>query len=392
LRGGYGIYFDRFSARIANLQIFNYPYDIVGVGLGSLQTPFPVLSGLTFPLPPVVPSPIPFYLYGAPFAGTQTPISGLYVSKDFSSPYAMQYTFGAQQELVHNLLLEVGYVGAKGTRLINVATLNQTNANPLLAASGFSGNKALNGMDLARSNAASNYNSLQASLTKRFDKHLQFLAAYTYSKSLDNNSGALENELAALPGDQNNLSTQNGSSDFDRTNRFVLSGLYELGAVYKGDSKLLSEAANGWGAATIATFQTGLPFSVTCIVGSTLYNRADLIPGVALTTTSGSTEGRLGNYYNTAAFKSSCSNVAPYGTSSRNLLRGPGQKNVDFSLTKKFPLGDIRNMEFRSEFFNLFNFANFANPNNNQAALGAGTITATNAGPRVIQFALKLNY
>ena len=55
-------------------------------------------------------------------------------------------------------------------------------------------------------------------------------------------------------------------------------------------------------------------------------------------------------------------------------------------------MSEDRNVEFRSEFFNLFNFANFANPNNNQAALGAGTITATNAGPRVIQFALKLNY
>jgi hypothetical protein len=391
VRGGFGIYFDRFSARIANLQIFNYPYDIVGLGLGSLQSSFPNLANLTFPLVPTVPSLIPFYFFGAPLAGTQTPVSGLYVDKNFSSPYTYQYNLGVQYSPFSDYLIEVGYVGAKGAHLINVATLGQTNAPAVIAASGFSSNKALNGLDIAQSNAAANYNSLQASLTKRFDKHLSLLGSYTYSKSLDNNSGALENELAALPGDQNNLQTQYGPSDFDRTQRVVISGVYDIGTAYKGDSHLLAQAANGWGSAMIATFQSGTPYSVTCISGSALYNRADIVPGVN-PKLSGSTQSRLGGYFNTSAFKPSCANTAPYGTSSRNMLRGPGQKDVDFSVIKHFPISETSNIELRSELFNIFNFANFANPNNNVAALGVGTISATSAGPRVIQFALKANF
>ncbi len=392
VRGGFGIYFDRFSSRVANLQIFDYPYDIVGVGLGNFAATFPNLANLTFPLPATVPSPIPFYFFGAPLAGTQTPISGLYVDKNFTSPYTYQYNLNVQYEPLRNYLFEVGYAGAKGTHLINVSTLGQTNSPAVLQNSGFSSNKALNGLDLAQSNAASNYNSLQASLTKRFDKHLQALVAYTYSKSLDNNSGAPENELAALPGDQDNLQQQYGASDFDRTQRIVISGIYDLGRAYNGDSHVLSEAANGWGASIISVFQTGLPFSVDCISGSALYNRADLVTGQT-PGYSGSAEARLNHYFNTSAFAGSCTNTPPYGTSGRNLLRGPGQRNVDFSVIKRFPFVEKTNLEFRSELFNVFNFANFNNPNNNVLVPSTlGVINSSSAGPRVIQFALKLNY
>ena len=249
----------------------------------------------------------------------------------------------------------------------------------------------MNGLDLAQSNAASNYNSLQLSFNRR-SSHLQSLVSYTYQKSLDNNSGAPENELAALPGDQSSLQSQYGASDFDRTQRFVISGVYDAGKVYKGDSALAKEAVNGWGAAMISVFQTGLPFSVNCISGSALYNRADVVPG-ANPRYGGSAESRLNTYFNKAAFAPTCTNTAPYGTSSRNLIRGPGQKDVDFSLIKHFPIGENRNVEFRSELFNIFNFANFANPNNNVLVPSTlGVINSSAAGPRVIQFALKLNY
>jgi len=82
VRGGYGVYFDRFSTRVANLQIFNYPFDIVGLGLGSFANPFPNLANVTFPInPPAVPSPVPFYYAGVPLATTPTAISGIYVSQ-----------------------------------------------------------------------------------------------------------------------------------------------------------------------------------------------------------------------------------------------------------------------------------------------------------------------
>jgi hypothetical protein len=404
LRGGYGIYFDRFSTRIANLQILNYPYDIVGVGLGSINAPFPDLAGLTFPLIAQVPAAIPLYYYGIPLTGiSPTPISGYYVAPNFTAPYDQQYNFGIQYQFHHDWLLETGYVGSKTTKNINVYTVNQVGSanSALLTASGFSANKAFNGLEEAVNNGTAHYDSLQISLAKKMAKHLQFLGSYTYSHSLDNGSESEETELASLPGDQQNFNTQYGNSDFDRTHRFVFSGIYDLGKIYTGGSRLIDEVANSWQAASIMTFQTGSPFSVLCASGSAINSRANYIGGP--TTEPGGTKSKLGEYFNTAAFSCPISTVTgsgtgpaidlpPFGTSGRNILRGPGQKNIDFSLSKHFPIYKQTNLEVRGELFNLFNWANFGLPNNNLLGAAPGAIGVPGSGPRVVQFALKLNY
>ena len=404
IRGGFGMYYDRFSTRIANLQILNYPYNIIGVGLGAINNPFPDLAGLTFPQTAQVPAALPLYYYGVPLTGiSPTAISGYYVAKNFTAPYNEQYNLSAQYELRRNLLLEVGYVGSKGTKGVNVYTVNQAGSPnaALLTASGFSGNKAFNGLEVADNSGISHYDSLQASLTRRMDKHLQFLASYTYSHALDNGSGGEETELAAEPGDQQNPSTQYASSDFDRTHRFVFSGIYELGKVYNGGSHLMEEAVNGWQAASIVTLQTGAPFSVLCASGSALNSRANYIGGSL--TEPGGTRKNLGEYFNTSSFSCPLSTVPgsgvgapvdlpPFGQSGRNLVRGPGQKNVDFSMSKHFAIHEATNLEVRGELFNIFNWANFGQPNNDLLGAGAGAINTLGSGPRVIQFAMKLNY
>ncbi len=104
-------------------------------------------------------------------------------------------------------------------------------------------------------------------------------------------------------------------------------------------------------------------------------------------------ESRLGGFFNKSAFAPGCTNTAPFGTSGRNILRGPDQRNVDFSIVKFIPIQERTKLEFRSEFFNAFNRVNFALPNNNVLVpLTLGTITADSTGPRVIQFALKLSF
>src|SRR5579871_3424444 len=304
VRGGYGIYFDRFSTRVANLQIFNYPYDIVGLALGSFANPFPDLSKVTFPINPVqVPSPVPYYFAGVPLSTTPTAISGIYVSPNFRTPYVQQYSLGVQWEIYKNWMAEVGYVGSKGTKLINVYTLNQ-GTSPTTAPYGttaFSNNKALNGFQIATTDANSLYNSLQASLTKRFSKGLTFLASYTFSKSIDDASGAPTNEFAAVPGDQQNRASNRGISDYDRQNRFVLSGTYDLPKFYGGKSAVATRIVNGWQLGGIATLQSGAPFSVVCVSGSALYNRADLISATN-PAGSGSAQSRLGGFFNKSAF------------------------------------------------------------------------------------------
>lgn len=406
VRGGTGVYFDRFSTRLANVQVFNYPTDVVSVTVAPpFANPFPNLATINFPVTASVPSPVNYTAFNIPL-----PISGIYVDKNFRTPYVIQYNLGVQYELFKDWLLDVGYVGSAGHKLVNVMTLNQgaTGTAPYNTASGlfgfaaspaFSVNKLLTaGFQLAQTNASSNYNSLQASMTKRFSHGLQFLASYTYSKSLDYNSGqpGAGNELNVLPGDQQNMFSQYAVSDFDRPHRFVLSGIYDLPTFYHGDSGVTSRLANGWEVTSIMTFQSGSPFSVTCTSGSSTFNYADVTASSPIV--SGTTESKLGNYFNATAYKPTCANVAPYGTSHRNSLRGPGQKNVDFGIVKFISLTERQKLEFRTELFNAFNLVNFANPistyvnGTNVTGTSLGRIVQTSTGPRVIQFGLKYNF
>jgi hypothetical protein len=166
--------------------------------------------------------------------------------------------------------------------------------------------------------------------------------------------------------------------------------VYDLPKFYHGDSHFGKALANEWETTGIVTLQSGLPYSVICSDGSSYNNRADFT-GQSIVTSSGSTASRRGDYFNAAAF--SCGpNQLPFGDSPRNFLRGPGQKNVDFGLIKFFPVTERSRVEFRAEFFNIFNLVNFAQPNNNAFVGTQGTITATSAGPRIIQFALKYSF
>jgi hypothetical protein len=138
------------------------------------------------------------------------------------------------------------------------------------------------------------------------------------------------------------------------------------------------------------TLQSGLPFSVFQAIGSGIFNRADFAAGFSGSADlDGSVKNRLNKFFDTTAF------VAPagFGNTGRNILRGPGQSNVDFSVVKFIPITERTRAEFRSEFFNIFNITNFANPNSNIAVPATfGRITSTSAGPRVIQFALKVQF
>ena len=99
-------------------------------------------------------------------------------------------------------------------------------------------------------------------------------------------------------------------------------------------------------------------------------------------------------WFNTAAFTTGFSpSPQAFGNSGVGIMRGPGFASVDFTLAKNISVTESNYFQFRTEFFNLFNWANFANPNNNIAVPSTfGRITATSAGPRVIQFAFKLNF
>lgn len=421
LRGGYGIYYDRISTRYANTQLLNFPYLALAVGLvNSLGPPtfrpfsnpfIPLPQPGQFPVAATIPSPLSPL---APVVGV--PISGIFISPDLRTPYVQQYSMNIQWEFAKDYLLEVGYVGNSGRKLLQVVTLNQPVYNR--AANNFTApfgtllstqKNVAGGIQQAQTSSNSHYDSLQVSLARRFTKDLQFLMAYTYGKSIDYYSGSAINELFAVAGDQRDWRTNRGRSDFDRTNRFVFSGVYDL-PKFDVQSKAADMFLNHWELATIATFQSGLPFSVVDAPNNNIIQRANLSRTFSGSITcSGSTQSCLNAYVNPTAFVLSRPILsggavgtvdnpnfdpnAPFGNIGRNVFTGPGQKNVDFSVVKFFPITETIRAEFRTEFFNIFNWANFANPNINAAIPSTlGRITSTNAGPRVIQFAFKVSF
>lgn len=278
-------------------------------------------------------------------------------------------------------------------------------------------------------NGSSTYHSLQASLTHRFSQGLYLQAAYTFSKSIDNSSGStFTDELNGIQnfGNPFNPRDNRGLSDFDRKHRLVVSYNYELpiGRVFGIQDSGFGRFVNGWSVNGITTFQSGTPFNIYDTSAVALYDqeannglfKATYIGGPILT--SGNVRQRLDNYVNLGAFLPggncvnsqnqgvSCSaataEAAAPGNLGRNIFRGPFQTNFDMSFVKLTKLTERSNVEFRAEFFNIFNHAAFQSPQAGGGSLGnygeidvAGgdsSILATANRPRVIQFALKLNF
>jgi hypothetical protein len=148
-----------------------------------------------------------------------------------------------------------------------------------------------------------------------------------------------------------------------------------------------------WQLAGIFTVQSGLPFSIIGSDSAFQQTRGDYAPGdtISSATFSGSVTSRLNEYFNTAAFVLPTA-YGDFGATGRNILRGPGQSNVDFSIVKFIPVTESSRFEFRTEFFNIFNIVNFANPVNILTSANFGQIVAASTGPRVIQMALKFSF
>lgn len=417
IRGGYGIYYDRFSTRFINTQLFNFPYLALGVGLpGILRTfadpfvPLPLPS--TFPTAATIPSVLSAL---APFVGV--PVSGVYVDPNLSTPYVQQFNLGVQWEFAKNTVLEVGYVGNKGTKLLQLINVNQPIYAPatnsfvtrLAAGSILSTNKNVTGgVHQVQTSSNSRYNSLQATLTRRFSQGLQLTAAYTFGRSYDYYNGTPVNELASLAGDQYDWKRNYGRSDFNREHRLVISGAYDL-PKSKSGSGMARALLNNWQIAGIAVFQSGLPFSIIDNPGNAVFSRANFNPSfTGQVQCSASVSSCLTSYFNQGAFVISRPRLDntgvgvvnnptfdpanPFGNTPRNFLTGPGQKNVDISLIKFIPINERFRGEARVELFNAFNWVNYANPVNNIAIASFGKIISASTGPRVIQFAFKVNF
>jgi outer membrane receptor protein involved in Fe transport len=402
LRGGYGVYYDRLSNQLGLLQALSLPgyvrTDLQGAANSAytLSNPFPTLPQQSdFPIVP--------QLYSPPYTPARPAIGLNAVDPTLRTPYLQQWGLSVQHQLTPATLVEIGYQGTKGSRLATMRLINQPMlASPERPVNSLTANTAANaelrvpylgfsptGLVWLESSTDSRYNSLQASVTRRLAHGLRFLVSYTWAKSLDNNSGSGTGaSFTQLDGDQTRLGLNRGLSDFDRAHRLVTNFSYQLPA-----ARFARRALGGWQLAGVAIVQSGTPLSILDTSGASLYatssSRASWAPGATLASAArgGRTQDRLSQYFNTSAFVRAGTG---FGDAGRNILRGPRQRNLDLSLNKQFALREPVTLEFRSEFFNLFNVPNFANPGGNITAASYGAIRTTTGNPRVIQFALKL--
>ncbi|MBA3247694.1 MAG: TonB-dependent receptor [Pyrinomonadaceae bacterium] len=432
LRGGYGIFYSRTSFQYVTLNVLAPPTYVFGARVG-LPTPIPV-SDPFFPAPPQ--SAFPTFV-------PNVALSDAFFDRNLRTPYLQQYNASVQYELFRNYVVEAAYVGTRGVNLFRQIGINQARlaspSNPVV--NGVTGavittntpaNAALrapfqgagiNNFFQNQTTAQSNYNSMQLSLTKRFSQGLSFLASYTFAKSIDNASGqgggpgtggvlnpGSVGETSPILGNQFDNRANRGVSDFDRPHRFVFSSVYELPDPISPEGSLVARLAlNDWQIGGIFTAMSGLPIDIVDVQGASLYG----LNGAALSRPNlvGDPFSNVpaGFYFNPAAFARAtvlAGQVIPssggmaiataagtdFGNVGRNILRGPRQINLDLSIIKRFAIDESKNVEFRTELFNLTNHVNFANPISDLNTVGFGRIISTSNNPRLIQFALKFNF
>jgi len=438
IRGGYGIYANRiYFFTASSLLAFSPPFPVARDLIGganasaSLQNPFPVL-------PPAssFPNFATLMLPGPPYTGDRSPLVALIVDPALKEATVQQYGLEVQQQY-KNYLFSLAYVGAKSTHLPISRSNNQSRlASPANPVNGLSTNSAANAVERVpfsglaplafrlKSSGSSNYNSLQATINKRSSHGLQFLAAYTFSKSIDTAADSLGSAAFGFYGtpifgqqvfnDQHNLAAQRGPSDFDRTHRFVLSYTWNLPQPVNPNR--LGKLAQGWAFSGVVTLQSGLPFSILDSAAGTLFGPAttfttgNLAPGATLKDAiqSGNVSGRVNQFFNTSAFVPAALIQAGglidgqfpvagdgtiFGSLGRNILRGPDQHNFDIALIKRTKLTEQVGIVFRWEVFNVLNHPNFANPASNVSSPSTfGKISAMSVNPRLMQYGLKLEF
>jgi hypothetical protein len=440
LRGGYGIYANRTSfAGNGLLMALNPPFASNASLNGganataSLENPFPNL-----PPSSSFPNFVANMLPGPPFTGNRFLVTPNITGPDFEESTVQQYAFDLQYQH-KSYVFSIGYAGAKGTHLALGRSNNQPPlAGPSIPVNGLTTNSVANAAERVpfvgltpllfrlESSGNSSYNSLQATLKKDMSHGFQFLAAYTFAKSIDDAGDSLGAAIGGTFGlpifgqtvynDQNNVAAQRGVSDFDRTHRLVISGTWSVPGPDHAKSAPVQKLGNGWSTSGVVTLQSGLPFSIldsaagTLFGPATLYTTGNLAPGATLAdaSRSGSVSSRVNKFFNRSAFVPApfvpdgglidgkypvAGGGTIFGNLGRNILRGPDQQDFDIAAIKTTPVTDRVKLIFRWEVFNVLNRPSFANPSNDVSTPSTfGVISALTVNPRIMQYGLKVEF
>ncbi|MCC6862638.1 MAG: TonB-dependent receptor [Bryobacterales bacterium] len=357
LRGGFGMFHDRWSQFVSSTR-GNYPFN----------QSFSIFNTLM----------------RNPSQGTRRvfPIGLSSFNSPWEIPYLQKWSFGVQRQLPAELLLDVGYVGSKGTHLIRQRDINQPRPSAAVAGGQISPNAVrpfpgFASINTFETTANSVYHSLQASLVRRFSRGLAFQGSYTWSKSLDDAVMPLDGYAANR--------VERALAGVDRTHVLVVNYIWELpfGRNIRGWAGKL---VRGWQISGISSFQSGTPLTIG-ISGDRAgigrgSQRPDVIGQAARLKT-------LARWFNTDAFAVPA--LGTFGNAGRGLVRGPGINNWDVSAGKRTALTENVDLQFRAEFFNIFNHAQFSGVGTTVGAGTYGQVTGAR-DPRITQLGLRLAF
>ena len=389
VRGGYGLFFE-----LAEFNLFHYGFN------NPIQAPdqFSNFSANSAPTP----------LQSAFVGGSTPPLSQAFISINVDphlrQPYVHEWSFSVESQLSNNTALEVRYVGTSGIDLGHFHFFgNQAVPGPgpiqarrLYPDFGFTAQMS--------SGANASYNGLQAQLTRKMSNGLQFLAGYTWSKNISTNEGeegAYADGGAPQGQNDNQPGQERGLTVDDARHRFTFSTLYELpvgwGRRWMSSSNAVANGfLGGWELTAVAALQTGFPITPQSGIDSGNVGTGNWRPDRVCNGNLPGSERTVARWFNTDCFTNAFliadnnNGIFRFGDSGRSVLTGPGIQNFDLAMLKDFRISESKRLQFRAEFFNAFNHANFG---------ADGVITHVNdsrfgqvtsaADGRDVQFALK---
>ncbi len=386
LRAGGGIFYGTVSGNEWNATSNYQPFAVREQfnNVASLSNPYGLLPGGVSPFPYSYNPANPQFIYPASIWG---------MAPDFVWPYTYQFNVSVQRQITKDFAVTAAYVGSLSRRLPFADDLNYPYYNSTATSSNVNNRRpiepgVLSSIYSVESIMNAEYNGLQITAEKRMSRHFGLKSFYTYSKTIDD-AELQNNTTNGGAEDYRNLSLDRGRADYDMRHSSVTSLIWNT-AYYKGGNLFYRNVLNGWMLSAIVTLDSGLPFTV--VTGKDVNldgnnnDRANLI-GDPFLDPSRSRAAVTAEWFNTAAFI-----TGPNGTdgnSGRNILTGPGSRDVDLGLFREFALRERMRLQFRAEATNAFNLVSLQNPTATVSSSLFGQIRTANA-MRQVQLGLRL--
>jgi hypothetical protein len=394
IRAAAGIFYGSMSGNEWNTSSDNQPFAIRQTfgnsnDLYSISDPYRLLPGGLSPFP---------YSYNPQSPRFAAPSAVVALNLGYRSPYVYQMNFAIQRQVAKDTSFTIAYVNTLTHRI----PISPDQNYPVLTPTATTGNvnarrpylpNVLSSIGLTESILNSAYHGLQIVGDKRFAHNFQVKGFYTFGKSLDYIN--TQNSTQQTATDWNNIALDRGRTNNDRRHNAVFSGIWDL-RYFNHTPKFVRTVIGGWSLSAIASFRSGTPLTITSGVDSNFdgnsNDRADLI-GNPFLDPNRPRSAVVAEWFNIAAFSKTTQAIHSFdGTSGRNILDGPGLKNVDMGIFREFRMTESKKLQFRAEATNALNMVNLSAPGTNANSPSTFGIITTANPMRQVQLGLRFQY